>query len=1145
MTKPVIQILMIEDSQMDVLLLEEALSRDALNSFELTTSERLNSALEVLHQRKFDLILLDLGLPDSQGLETFQKLHIKVPETPVVVLTGLMDEGLALEAVQSGAQDYLVKGPTSWEIASRAIRHAIERQQSQAALRETNEALQALIQASPIGIVVLDPDGYIKLWSPANERIFGWSESETVGKILPYIPEDRLEEHKQLRQRVLRGEAFTGVEVHRQKKDGAPVDLSISTAPLRDGHGNITGIMGLNIDITEHIRAEEALRESEERFRTLIEQSSEGIVLVGEEGNILEWNQAMERITGIPRAQAARLPVWDIQFQMIPSERRSPHSANLTKAMFSKALKTGNLPRPEERLEVEIQTASGERKIVTQTIFAIKTISGYRIGSIVLDITERKQAEEALQESEERFRSLYNNATIGIYRTTPDGHILLCNPAAVQLLGFESFGDLAKRNLEEDGFEPNYQRQEFRERMERDGMVIGLECEWTRKDGTSIFVRESATAVRDAQGKILYYDGTFEDITSHKQAETALCESEEKYRLLFENAPVGVFQSTPEGRFISVNPALASIFLYDSPEEMMMQVTDIARQIHVDPTQRERFENLLAEKGEVREFINQNHRRDGSMIWTSTNARTVKDKSGQILYYEGFISDITARMRAEETIRLSEKKFNTLFEIAPVGISVLDREHNVVDVNYALQMITGLRKKELLNGSYRKKTYLRPDGSLMTPDEFASTRALKENMPIFDIETGIVTEDRGVIWTQVSAAPLDMPDASLVVITQDISERKLSEQTLRQRLAELETLYESGLSLNQLLEPKEIGQKIIDVLAEKLDWYHTTIRLYHPESNRLELLAYNLTRKTTKKEWQQVGERFRTLIARPGDGLSGWALQHGETVRCGELAGDPRYLETDPGVRSGLYVPIKTGERIIGVISVESEKPDYFTAEDEHLAVTLAAQAAVALENIRLFKDLQKSNDDLFLAYDETIEGWSHALDLRDRETEGHTQRVTTLTEELARKMGIPDLELIHIRRGSLLHDIGKMGVPDRILLKPDKLTEEEWIIMREHPVHAYNLLSRIEFLRPALNIPHYHHERWDGSGYPDGLKGQQIPLEARVFAVIDVFDALISDRPYRPGWPRDKAIRYIGEQSGSHFDPKVVDAFLKLVSRQ
>jgi HD-GYP domain-containing protein (c-di-GMP phosphodiesterase class II) len=147
--------------------------------------------------------------------------------------------------------------------------------------------------------------------------------------------------------------------------------------------------------------------------------------------------------------------------------------------------------------------------------------------------------------------------------------------------------------------------------------------------------------------------------------------------------------------------------------------------------------------------------------------------------------------------------------------------------------------------------------------------------------------------------------------------------------------------------------------------------------------------------------------------------------------------------------------------------------------------------------------------------------------------------------MGIPDSELIHIRRGSLLHDIGKMGVPDRILLKPDKLTEEEWIIMREHPVHAYNLLSQIEFLRPALNIPHYHHERWDGSGYPDGLIGEQIPLEARVFAVVDVFDALISDRPYRPGWPRDKAINHICKQSSSHFDPKIVEMFLRMIGRQ
>jgi putative nucleotidyltransferase with HDIG domain len=255
-------------------------------------------------------------------------------------------------------------------------------------------------------------------------------------------------------------------------------------------------------------------------------------------------------------------------------------------------------------------------------------------------------------------------------------------------------------------------------------------------------------------------------------------------------------------------------------------------------------------------------------------------------------------------------------------------------------------------------------------------------------------------------------------------------------------------------------------------------------------------------------------------------------------------METVPGVQSGLYVPIKIGERTIGVISVESKKPDYFTAEDEHMAVTLAAQAAVALENIRLFEDLQKSNDDLSRAYDETIEGWSNALDLRDRETEGHTQRVTILTIELAREMGIPESDLIHVRRGALLHDIGKMGVPDHILLKPAELTAEEWEIMRQHPVHAYHLLAQIDFLHPAIDIPRYHHEYWDGSGYPEGLKGEQIPLTARIFAIVDVWDALTSDRPYRKAWSRQKALYYIARQSGKHFDPKVVEKFISLVQK-
>jgi putative nucleotidyltransferase with HDIG domain len=210
---------------------------------------------------------------------------------------------------------------------------------------------------------------------------------------------------------------------------------------------------------------------------------------------------------------------------------------------------------------------------------------------------------------------------------------------------------------------------------------------------------------------------------------------------------------------------------------------------------------------------------------------------------------------------------------------------------------------------------------------------------------------------------------------------------------------------------------------------------------------------------------------------------------------------------------------------------------------TLANQAAIAIDSAQLFEDLQRSNVDLSLAYDATIEGWSGALDLRDKETEGHSRRVTETTITLARAMGaFSEAELIHIRRGALLHDIGKMGIPDHILLKPGKLTDEEWQIMRQHPTYAYELLSPISYLNPALDIPYCHHEKWDGSGYPRGLKGDRIPLAARIFAVVDVWDALSSDRAYRPALPAAEVREHIRAGAGTHFDPEVVRAFLEIV---
>ncbi len=275
-------------------------------------------------------------------------------------------------------------------------------------------------------------------------------------------------------------------------------------------------------------------------------------------------------------------------------------------------------------------------------------------------------------------------------------------------------------------------------------------------------------------------------------------------------------------------------------------------------------------------------------------------------------------------------------------------------------------------------------------------------------------------------------------------------------------------------------------------------------------------------------------------------VESGETVLTTNAQEDPRFGEQFSvavyHLLSILCAPLKIKNDLIGVIYVDNRAhTGIFSADDLGMISAFANHAAVAIDNARLFDGLQESNAELEIAYQATLEGWVRALDMRDKETEGHTQRVTKLTQRLAKKMGVDDDALLHITRGALLHDIGKMAIPDSILLKQGSLTPEERILIQKHPVYAYEMLSPIKFLLPALDIPHCHHEKWDGSGYPQGLRGEEIPFAARIFSVVDVWDALIYDRPYRKGVAPGSVKKMITEQSGMHFDPRVVDAFFAL----
>jgi HD-GYP domain-containing protein (c-di-GMP phosphodiesterase class II) len=341
----------------------------------------------------------------------------------------------------------------------------------------------------------------------------------------------------------------------------------------------------------------------------------------------------------------------------------------------------------------------------------------------------------------------------------------------------------------------------------------------------------------------------------------------------------------------------------------------------------------------------------------------------------------------------------------------------------------------------------------------------------------------------------------------------------------------SGLDLNLLLS------MLLDRVTTLMHVDAATVLLLNPKTNLLEFASgkgfhSNILQYTRLK----LGEGCAGRVALERKMISIPDLR----VNRVEFDRSPLFLQESFVTYFG--VPLMAKGRVLGVLEIfhrSSLRPD---TDLRNFLIMVGGQAAIAIDSAKMFSELQKSNIELSLAYDATIEGLSRALDLRDKETKEHTFRVTDITVRLALRLGVEQSDLIHIRRGAILHDIGKVAIPDHILFKPGPLVEEEWEVMRRHPDIAVELLSPVSYLEPALEIPHWHHEKWDGKGYPDKLDREDIPFSARLFALADVYDALTSKRPYRGPWPKQDALRYIEKEAGQHFDPKIVPEFLDLV---
>ena len=504
-----------------------------------------------------------------------------------------------------------------------------------------------------------------------------------------------------------------------------------------------------------------------------------------------------------------------------------------------------------------------------------------------------------------------------------------------------------------------------------------------------------------------------------------------------------------------------------------------------------------------------------------------------LLLYLVVLRELRTTERVEDALRRSELLHSALADSAQDIVFIAGPDQRIQYVNPAGARLLG-RTVEAITGQHL--------GEVLPPDAYErhvrSASAVFRSGHASSFE-GAIASPEGERWFDTVLTPLKAAGGeptAVLGVSREITARRKAEARIDLQVQRLEALHTIDTAITASLDLRLTLDVVLVHVTAALHVDAACVLLLNPHAPLLEYAA---------------GRGFHTSAVtrssvRLGEGYAGLAalerkMQHIRDIS--ELRGPflPFSLLEKEGFVAYYGVPLVAKGQVKGVLEIFHRSRLDPDPEWLRFLEALATNAAIAIENAALFDDLQRANTELTLAYDATLEGWGRALELRDEETEGHTRRVAEMTLRLAHAMEVSDADLVHIRRGSFLHDVGKIGIPDRILLKPEPLTEEEWEVMRMHPVHAFRLLQPIRYLRPALDIPYCHHERWDGKGYPRGLDGEHIPLAARIFAVVDVWDALRIHRRYHPQWSDEQVREHIRSLAGSQFDPKVVEAFLAM----
>lgn len=1067
-----LRLLLVEDSDLDAQLLAYELRKAGfeVHMKRVETEAEMRAALK---EGEWDAVISDFRLPSFSAPDALTVLRESGRDLPFLIVSGTIGEQTAVEIMRAGAHDYLMKDNLSRlaEALRRELRDArvrADRRQAEAALRESESRFRMLFERANDAIFVVERrTGRYLDANRAAEQLTGRSIAEikqlTTFDLTPKGERERLERIAQTEETIEFG------EVEYLRPDGSVRLAQLTAVPI-----NAEIVFGIARDVTEARRAQSMLERRAYELEALYATS-------------LKINAQMDLMSLLQTIveQAALL----LHAPMGGLYLMQPDSDTLELVVVH------NIPK--RFLGTRLRLGEGVSGRVAQ--------SGKPL--MVFDYSQW-----------EGRASVYEGA--GFRR-------ILAAPLIVKerVIGALNVTD----NLRTDPYSPEELRL------------------------LQLIADQAAIAVENAR----LLAALQRELEERRQAEAALRESEERYRTVVTGADVVSFMLDRHGVFtLSEGKGLAQLGLM--PGEVLGAC---ALEMYRDyPSIVTSIRRALA--GET--VRSEDH--IGSVVFDSTYAPFF-DEHGQVQGVIGVAVDITERKRAEQALRRQVQELTLLHAIADrairaqtldellafvtreavqafypdnFGFVFLDESGQFLYAHpsyYGMPVDSGRRYP--LNGCVSGSVVLTgkprciPDVR-QAPDYLMINPAIRSELCVpLKLGERVI----GVINAESVQPDFFTEDDERLMMTiagqmANAIERFRLFQAESNRRREAETLIEAISALSTSLELERVLEIILDSLEKVVPFDSASIFLLEGDHLRI-MLARGLPNAD-----EIISQTFPA-----DDPLFSETLRNGHLLILEDASQDPRFRQWGGTsyVRGWMAVPLIARGEVIGYITLDSRKPAAYSKEQAKLARAFVNQAAIAIQNARLFEGIQKSLRELNEAYETTIEGWSRALDLRDRETEGHTLRVTALTLKLAEAMGFSEEERVHIRRGALLHDMGKLAVPDRILLKPDRLTDDEWEVMRLHPLYAYDMLAPIEYLRPALDIPYAHHERWDGSGYPRGLKGEEIPLVARIFAVVDVWDALTSNRPYRPAWNQQATLEYIKKNAGTLFDPQVVEIFLKL----